>query len=559
MLQLAKKAKLEEINTDFSLCILCQSNSNSEQLVENPKSYEKVLKFVEERASYNDANYPDIWKRLKDSSAETLKSKTASWHRTCYQNTVHTVLCKRAREKYLKRTSDSTTSSEDLEASFTRSKTRPFDRTVCFFCNGAARYQEPLHEVSTENAGISLKNAIDIKDDLKLKVKLSTAIDSHDAHAVDIKYHRLCWMQNVSNVLRKAKSNHSSHQEKHIVAAKIEFLTMVERALENGEVLNTAVVQKAYEDILSSNSVTASSSCSRKMVRQLLLNEIPGIEFHKSSRVNEPDKVTIKKTRDSAVEEVESRDTDDDFKTLFKAASILRKAIAKSDMWTFTGSLHDVTEDNLPNELYSFFRWVIQGPRSVITEGEKDLEVHRRASSLSQSTIGMFLSDRQTKNKKSQKLNSSREMPQQVAVGLAVHQAARSKKLVNILNGFGMSCEYNKLLRIEAQIETTVLDRMQLNGGVYLPPDIVKGRHVFFAIDNVDFSEDTPDGKRNLHGTAMAIYQQCKPEDKVPDLILSENAPIRRSIRDLPPSLTDLLTVLIHHLDHQVPSILPSL
>ena len=66
-------------------------------------------------------------------------------------------------------------------------------------------------------------------------------------------------------------------------------------------------------------------------------------------------------------------------------------------------------------------------------------------------------------------------------VGLAVHQAVRSKKIVNILNGFGMSCEYNKLLRIESQIENTVLERMQANGGVYLPPDIVKGKHVFFC------------------------------------------------------------------------------
>ena len=32
------------------------------------------------------------------------------------------------------------------------------------------------------------------------------------------------------------------------------------------------------------------------------------------------------------------------------------------------------------------------------------------------------------------------------------------------------------------------------------PRDIVKGRHVFFAIDNVDFAEDTPDGKRMFHG-----------------------------------------------------------
>lgn len=38
---------------------------------------------------------------------------------------------------------------------------------------------------------------------------------------------------------------------------------------------------------------------------------------------------------------------------------------------------------------------------------------------------------------------------------------------------------------------------MQTSGGVHLPPDIVKGRHVFFAIHNVDFSKDTHHGKRS--------------------------------------------------------------
>ena len=48
---------------------------------------------------------------------------------------------------------------------------------------------------------------------------------------------------------------------------------------------------------------------------------------------------------------------------------------------------------------------------------------------------------------------------------------------------------------------------MAQNGGFYIPPDVVIGRCMFFAINNVDFSEDTPNGKGTLHGTAMAIYQ----------------------------------------------------
>ena len=125
----------------------------------------------------------------------------------------------------------------------------------------------------------------------------------------------------------------------------------------------------------------------------------------------------------------------------------------------------------------------------------------------------MCLTERQSNNNKSKTLRLSREMPQQLAVGLAIHQLTRSKELVNMLHGFGMAVEYNRVMRVEAQIEATVLERMEQNGGVYLPPDIVKGRHVFFAIDNVDFAEDTYDGQRTLHGTAMAIYQKKDPQD----------------------------------------------
>ena len=50
-------------------------------------------------------------------------------------------------------------------------------------------------------------------------------------------------------------------------------------------------------------------------------------------------------------------------------------------------------------------------------------------------------------------------MPEQLAVGLAVHQAIRSKEIVNMLHGFRMSVEYNRLLRVESQIEAHVLQR----------------------------------------------------------------------------------------------------
>ena len=66
----------------------------------------------------------------------------------------------------------------------TRSKTVPYDSNLCFFCEEKAKYQNPLHLVSTSSASSSLDNAIKQSKDSKLLVKLSTALDSTDAHSI---------------------------------------------------------------------------------------------------------------------------------------------------------------------------------------------------------------------------------------------------------------------------------------------------------------------------------------------------------------------------------------
>jgi hypothetical protein len=287
-----------------------------------------------------------------------------------------------------------------------------------------------------------------------------------------------------------------------------------------GEILTMADLQTDYQSIMEANNVE-DPTCSRKTLKQLIQREITGVEFHKPKKVNESERVSIKTTRDVAIQLSESSKSDleeEDVKTLYNAALLLRKSINKCQKWVFTGSFDDLSSEHLPPELYSFCRWVIQGPNEHIPVEEKAFTVHKRALSLSQTVVSMCLTDRQMHNKKSGEIKSAREMPQQLAVGLALRQAIRSKEIVNMLYGFGISVEYNRLLRVEAQIEESVLKRIDQHNGVYLPPDFVKNRYIFFAIDNVDFAEDTPDGKRTLHGTAMAIYQQAEAEDRIPEI-----------------------------------------
>ena len=224
-------------------------------------------------------------------------------------------------------------------------------------------------------------------------------------------------------------------------------------------------------------------------------------------------------------------------KALFDAAAIIRKSITKCRRWKFTGSL----DENVPEKLFSFYTWIIQGTKHELSAGMKSEEEYNRAMALSQTTVSMCLTERQVKNKKSDVVRCSLEMPLQLGVGIAVHQAVRSKQLITMLHGFGMSVDYNRILRVEAQIEASVLKRMELNDGLYIPPDLVLGRHVFFAVDNVDFAEDTPDGKNTFHGTAIAIYQRQEPGDVASELTVDPGDQCRRSIRQPPESVTTLL------------------
>ena len=216
---------------------------------------------------------------------------------------------------------------------------------------------------------------------------------------------------------------------------------MVKGELLDGKIINMGVLQTTYTSILSANNVR-NPTCSRLKLKKLLQREIPDVEFHKAKHANEPEWVSIRCTRDAAIQLAENS-TDADMKALYDAASVLRKAISKAQPWSSSGSLLDVDEEHLPKELYSFFRWVIQGPNTTLSSDAKCSAVNKNAISLAQTTVSMFLSKHQVRRKTTHTLQSAREMPQQLAVGVAIRQAIRNRNVINILHGFGMSVEYN--------------------------------------------------------------------------------------------------------------------
>ena len=147
---------------DFQLCIICQTKK--EDLVErrNANSHERLLvAAIKERGEYGDVKYEGLWAALQEIPPAELEERI-TWHRKCYQESTHSGMIKRLKERVERELAgpDESRRKESQTALLTRSKTTPYDRDVCFFCDGKARYHQPLHLVSTMSAGSSLDAAV---------------------------------------------------------------------------------------------------------------------------------------------------------------------------------------------------------------------------------------------------------------------------------------------------------------------------------------------------------------------------------------------------------------
>ena len=92
-----------------------------------------------------------------------------------------------------------------------------------------------------------------------------------------------------------------------------------------------------------------------------------------------------------------------------------------------------------------------------------------------------------------------RDIPLLVAASVSVHQHMCR----------GISISNKQFLRLETSLAHVVYDTV-LKNGTYIPWYLDEGTPIHFAMDNIDFQEDTVDGRNTLQGIITVAFQPGK-------------------------------------------------
>jgi len=97
-------------------------------------------------------------------------------------------------------------------------------------------------------------------------------------------------------------------------------------------------------------------------------------------------------------------------------------------------------------------------------------------------------------------------------IGLAntLHQATRSKELVELFHMAGHFISYNNLKQVDTALEERALLTMDVDTGAVVPPNFVPNRFVHFTCDNIDINDGSFDGKNSFHTTQVAGWQRSR-------------------------------------------------
>ena len=507
------------------------SNSRKRQL-QQPPNWDKCLCHVQD-ASGTLTNFSEkswlrfqacarrrkdpIWAKMKGFWEEGPKGK---YHRRCYQVYTDKVKVARAVEKQRQIFEDPL---EDIDSDdslteppakrVSRSQVDAFDINKCAICqrdktiltkNKGARSREPLSLNMTATGSALLLKAAEIRDDRRLLLQ----IQGQDTIAIDIKYHKSCYVQYVRpGALAKLEEQNCDDEDIAGKSYNRAFGSIREyvndTVLKEGKAIKMSELLERYIRNLSQEGVNAPHYRSSKLKNRLVKSFGNSLSYHQpldrsqseivySSHVTTGEVVeTIVNTSveqwedENGIEEVTAEEKDEEkYLQVYRTAKMIRSLV--TDMkpvmaWPPTEDDLDCSDTLVPDLLYNMFAWICSSDVGYCNKRVCGVsaEVRRIVLSLTQDLIHCVSRGRI-------------KTPKHVTLPLTVKSLTGNAELVTLLNRFGHALSYSQIEELETALAEKEIAKEQ--DGIIVPSTCSMGVPAVLCWDNNDLLEETLSG-----------------------------------------------------------------
>ena len=497
---------------NYGKCIICQEDNRLHKLVKLTSDGLKTINNARQiRLKLRNDNLRSATDRLTDVLAASPPPSTVC-HNGCRASYTSAQKLERLKAADAPSSSSTPSSLVQQEKLLLRSKAMQINWNMCIFCQKDTK--EKAHLIQEEPVSKRILEAA--KYDPIMRTRLACV---NDLTAADGRHHSSC------HRTFKRRTDNLSKSSQNSGDVVLHWLCHeLEQTASNADILELTDVWERYCTLAKEADITIPLSfMSRKSTfKQKLAERVDGvyeiIVLRDQARTvprtlliptkfrHIPLSAMVKNNDEQLTIPTFKHQTDDSFLSMVHVALRIRGDMLSHPIPDGFEISEDRAIDYVPDSLYMFLNLLLGGQQllddEVICDDDKhDSSRQTRILSIAQDLVYTASGD---------KLHT----PKHVGMGSTLHQATRSKELVDMFHQAGHVMSYRDIIKLDTALAEKTLTTMDADGSV-VPPNLVEGRFVHFSTDNVDINEATVDGKGTFHATQVAAWQRGPPKSNL--------------------------------------------
>lgn len=480
------------------VCIFCLKNTDRLSKATD-HGLEKVKHAARTRSNLKDSKNSVLIERLND-VMESAEAQTYVWHKMCYAHFTDKSKLERLQNSQIvdseQEASCSTPSQQEQaeccsrpndsrqEASCSRrvhmrrslrKDMEPVNWNLCMFCQIDVLKKKLKSVMTKQLSDQIIQNS---HFDYKIGLRLAAVIDLIAAEA---KYHLTCLRAFIRSTDKTKQEMHKNSENSDNPDLAIIWLCKeLQQAADKGHVILLDDVWERYKVLAEDSTTTIPLSyCSRratfseKLQSQLgdIFNFFQPLDKSPSERktILIPTKYVSTVANTAVFEMMESEDTlpqylpkDNSFLSLVHVALKIRKDLIETPGHKGFSVSEDDAIACIPDSLYMLLRLIFGGQEALEDDNSEKTEDLLRSRVLSAAQDLVYC------------VSGGRKWtPKHIGLATTLHQATRSKQLVELFSKAGHCLNYEQVLQVDSALAESTLKSMDPATGTIIPPNMV--------------------------------------------------------------------------------------